>query len=255
MLQTRVIPCLLLKNNGLVKTVQFKDPKYVGDPINAVKIFNEKEVDELIFLDITATIENRKPNFKVISDIASECFMPFGYGGGIRNLDDIKKLFNLGVEKVVINSYAFENPQFIKDASEIFGSQSIIVSIDVKKSLFGKYEVFTQSGKKNIKLDPVKYAMLMENMGAGELFLNSIDRDGTMQGYDIELIKKVSESIKIPVIACGGVSKIEDFGEAVKKGGASGVAAGSMFVFYGKHRAVLISYPSIHELEKIFSDT
>lgn len=255
MLKTRVIPCLLLKNNGLVKTVKFKDPKYVGDPINAVKIFNDKEVDELIFLDISATIENRKPNFKVISDIANECFMPFGYGGGIRNLDDIKKLFNLGIEKVIINSYAFENPQFIKEASGIFGSQSIIVSIDVKKSLFGKYDVFTQSGKKNIKQDPVKYAILMENMGAGEIILNSIDRDGTMQGYDIELIKKVSESVKIPIIACGGANKIEDFGDAVKKGGASGVAAGSMFVFYGKHRAVLISYPSINELEKIFSTT
>lgn len=252
MLQTRVIPCLLLKNNGLVKTVKFKDPKYVGDPINAVKIFNEKEVDELIFLDITATIENRKPNFEVISDIASECFMPFGYGGGIRNLDDIKKLFNLGVEKVIINSYAFENPMFIKEASSIFGSQSIVVSMDVKKGLFGKYEVFTNNGKKNTKLDPVKFAKQMEDMGAGELFLNSIDKDGTMQGYNIELIKKVSDSVNIPVIACGGASKNEDFGEAVKKGGASGVAAGSMFVFYGKHKAVLISYPPVHELENHF---
>ncbi len=251
MLTTRVIPCLLLKNSGLIKTVKFKDPKYVGDPINAVKIFNEKEVDELIFLDITATIENRKPYFKLISDIASECFMPFGYGGGIRDSNDVKKLFNLGIEKVIINSFAFENPSFIKEISAIFGSQSIIVSIDVKRNLLGKYEVFTNSGRKNTKLDPVKFAQHMENMGAGELFLNSIERDGTMQGYDIELIKKVSGSVKIPLIACGGAGKIEDFGEAIKKGGASGVAAGSMFVFYGKHRAVLISYPSIHELEKV----
>lgn len=251
MLKIRVIPCLLLKNNGLVKTVKFKDPKYVGDPINAVKIFNEKEVDELIFLDITATIEKKKPNFKVISDIASECFMPFGYGGGIRDLNDVRELFNLGIEKVIINSYAFEKPLFIKEASTIFGAQSIIVSIDVKKNLFGKYEVLTHSGQKNTKLDPVKFAKQMEDMGAGELFLNSIDRDGTMQGYDFELIKKVSESVNIPVIACGGAGKLQDFDDAVKRGGASGVAAGSMFVFYGKHRAVLISYPSIRELKTI----
>lgn len=252
MLKTRVIPCLLLKNQGLVKTVKFKDPKYVGDPINAVRIFNEKEVDELIFLDITASYENRKPNFKLISDIASECFMPFSYGGGIRDLNDIREIFNLGVEKVVINSFAVENPSFIKKASDLYGSQSVVVSIDVKKTLLGKYEMHTAGGKKNLKLDPVTFAKQMEIMGVGEIFLNSIDRDGTMQGYDIELIKKVSESVNIPVIACGGAGKPEDFTDAVKKGGASAVAAGSMFVFHGKHRAVLINYPSIQVLESIF---
>lgn len=250
MLKTRVIPCLLLKNQGLVKTVKFKDPTYVGDPINAVKIFNEKEVDELVFLDITASVERRKPNFKVIEDLASECFMPFGYGGGIRNLDEIKELLKLGVEKVVINSYAFEDNTFIKKAADLCGSQSVVVSIDVKKNFFGKYEVCIYSGKKSTKMDPVEYAKKMQHFGAGEIFLNSIDRDGTMQGYDIELIKKVSEAVTIPVVACGGAWKLEHFSEAVKKGGASAVSAGSMFVFHGPHRAVLITYPSIHDLEK-----
>lgn len=243
----------MLKNQGLVKTIKFKDPKYVGDPINAVRIFNEKEVDELTFLDITATIENRKPNFKLIADIASESFMPFGYGGGVKDLNDMKELFNLGVEKVIVNSYAVENPEFIKKASDLFGSQSIVVSIDVKKTLLGKYEMYTLGGKKNTKLDPVAFANQMEIMGAGEVFLNSIDRDGTMQGYDIDLIKKVSEVINIPVVACGGAGRIEDFAEVVKKGGASAVAAGSMFVFHGKHRAVLINYPSVQVLERVLN--
>lgn len=249
MLKTRVIPCLLLKNQGLVKTVKFRDPKYVGDPINAVKIFNEKEVDELVFLDITATTENRKPNFRLIADIASEAFMPFGYGGGVRDINDAKELFNLGVEKVIINSHAVDRPLFIKEASNLFGSQSIVVSIDVKKNILGKYEVHMHGGKKNTKLYPVTFAQEMEGMGAGELLINSIDRDGTQSGYDIELIKKITAAVAIPVIVSGGAGKIEDFAKAVKEGGASAVAAGSMFVFHGKHRAVLITYPSMEELE------
>ena len=252
MLKTRVIPCLLLKGQGLVKTVKFKNPKYVGDPINAVKIFNDKEVDELIFLDIEATVEGRKPPIKLISEIASECFMPLSYGGGLRNMDDIKAIFNLGVEKVIINSYAIELPTFINEASKFYGNQSIVVAIDVKRSSKGKYEIFSRGGKKKTNLDPVEYAMKMETLGAGEIFLNSIDRDGTMEGYDIELIKEVTESVSIPVIACGGAGKIEDIVDAVKKGGASAVAAGSMFVFHGKHRAVLTTYPSVEELEKAF---
>jgi cyclase len=249
MLRIRVIPCLLLKNSGLVKTVRFKNPKYVGDPINAVRIFNEKEVDELIFLDTTATAGNRKPNFRLINDIASECFMPFGYGGGIRDLNDIKELFNLGVEKVIINTYAVENPSFVKSAAERFGSQSIVVSIDVKKNLFGKYQVYTYSGKKVTKLDPATFAVQMEEMGAGEIILTSIDRDGTMMGYDIDLIKNVSASVGLPVVASGGAGKIGDFGDAIKLGGASAVAAGSFFVFQKRHRAVLITYPSEEELQ------
>lgn len=251
MIRTRVIPCLLLKNQGLVKTTKFKDPKYLGDPINIVKIFNEKEVDELIFLDITATIENRKPSMALIAQIASECFMPLSYGGGIRSLDDIKEILGLGVEKVSINSYAVKNPSFVKEASGLFGSQSIVVSIDVKKNLFGKYEIYIHGGKYSTKLDPITFAMQMEKMGAGELLLNSIDRDGTMQGYDIELINKVSHAVTIPVIACGGAGKVDDFADAVKNGGASAVAAGSMFVFQGRHRAVLINFPSQEELKKI----
>jgi cyclase len=249
MLKTRVIPCLLLKNEGLVKTVKFKDPKYVGDPINAVKIFNDKEVDELIFLDITATLEHRKPPVKLISEIATECFMPFCYGGGITNIEDIAELFKLGVEKVAINTQAVENPSLIKEAAERFGNQSIVVSIDVKKNMFGKYRVSTHGGRRATRLDPVDFAIRMQDAGAGELFLNSIDRDGTRQGYDLELIKKVSDSVNIPIIACGGAGSLDDFAQAVKQGGASAVSAGSMFVFQGQYRAVLITYPSQKELE------
>lgn len=252
MLNTRVIPVLLLRNKGLVKTVEFKEGKYIGDPINAVKIFNEKEVDELVFLDIMASKEQREPNFEVISDIATECFMPFGYGGGIRSIEHIKKLFSLGVEKAIINSYAIENPSFIKEASDFFGSQSIVVSIDVKKSLMGKYKVYDSSKNKLTDLDPVEFSIKMESSGCGEIFLNSVDRDGTMKGYGIELIRKVTDKVNIPVIACGGAGKLEDLRDAVKQGNASAVAAGSLFVFQGKHRAVLINYPTQKELEKIF---
>jgi imidazole glycerol-phosphate synthase subunit HisF len=251
MLKIRIIPALLLRNQGLVKTTNFKDPKYVGDPINAVRIFNEKEVDELIFLDITATIEKRKPNFKVIADIAGECFMPFGYGGGVKDLDDIKTLFSIGAEKVVINSYAIENPHFIRDAAERFGNQSIVVSIDARRSILGKYKVYTRGGRVATKYDPVTLGKLMEEMGAGEIILTSIDRDGTMKGYDLDLIKMVAGSLSIPVVACGGAHTIQDFKDAVCRGGASAVSAGSMFVFQGKHRAVLISYPSIEEIDSI----
>lgn len=248
MLKTRVIPCLLIKNSGLVKTIKFKDHKYVGDPINAVRIFNEKEVDELILLDIDATIKKRKFSRDLISEIASECFMPVCYGGGIRSLEDIGQILSLGIEKVSINSYAAEENTIIEKAARAFGSQSIVVSIDVKKNLLGKYEVFTHGGKKNIKLDPVRYAQLVEELGAGEILLNSIDRDGTMLGYDVDLLKRVCTSVNIPVVACGGAGKIEDFVDAVERGSASAVAAGSLFVFQGKHRAVLISYFSMEEL-------
>ena len=253
MLTIRIIPCLLLKGDGLVKTVKFKDPKYVGDPINAVKIFNDKEVDELIFLDVEATVEGRRPPLKLISKIASECFMPLSYGGGLNDLDDIKAIFNLGVEKVIVNSYAVENPYFINEASKLYGNQSIVVAIDVRRNSVGKYEIFTQGGKKKSGLDLIEHVMQMERMGAGEIFLNSIDRDGTMEGYDIDLIKKVTESVSIPVIACGGAGKISDFVDAVKKGGASAAAIGSLFVFHGKHRAVLINYPDKEDLVGLFT--
>jgi cyclase len=251
MLKHRVIPCLLLKDQGLVKTVKFRAATYVGDPINAVRIFNEKEVDELLFLDITASIEKRNPPFKIISEIAGECFMPLGYGGGIRSLEDIGTLFASGVEKACVNSYAVENPSFIRSASETFGSQSIVVSIDVKTSMFGKVTVHTLSGTKNTGLDAIEHAKRMEQMGAGEIFLNSIDRDGTMRGYDVTLVRKLSDAVTIPVVACGGAGTLDDLGEVLKKGGASAAAAGSLFVFHGKHRAVLISYPSRRELQEV----
>jgi cyclase len=250
MLKTRVIPCLLLKGQGLVKTIKFKKPKYVGDPINAVKIFNDKEVDELIFLDIEATVEGRRPPIKLISEIASECFMPLSYGGGLRDFDDIKTIFNVGVEKIIINSYAIENPDFVREASRCYGSQSIVVAVDVKRNSIGKYEIFSLGARQKTKLNLVDHVKEMEKLGAGEIFLNSIDRDGTMEGYDIDMIKGVTEAVSIPVIACGGAGSITHFAEAVRRGGAAAVAAGSMFVFHGKHRAVLITYPSIDALEE-----
>jgi imidazole glycerol-phosphate synthase subunit HisF len=254
MIQTRVIPCLLLKNRGLVKTVKFKDPKYLGDPINIVKIFNDKEVDELIFLDITATLEHKRPAFDLLSKITSECFMPLGFGGGIRNLEDVKTIQGLGVEKICINSYAVERPSFITEVAQTIGSQSVVVSLDVKKNLLGKYTVHTHAGTKATGLDPVKFAVRMEELGAGELLVNSIDCDGTMQGYDLDLIGRVAAAVNIPVVACGGAGKVQDLADAVKKGGASAAAAGSLFVFQGPLRAVLISYPSPQELAAYFGD-
>lgn len=252
MLKTRIIPCLLLKSLGLVKTVKFSNPKYVGDPINAVKIFNDKEVDELIFLDITATAEKRKPSFDLLSSIASEAFMPFSYGGGLRSLDDVGKTLELGVEKVIINAYAHENPEFIKEASKKFGSQSIVVSIDVRKNKEGGYSVYKNNGTINTFKKPVEYAIESEKLGAGEIFINSIDKDGTMEGYDLDLIKEVSKAVNIPVIACGGAGEFEDFSKAIESG-ASAVSAGSLFVFVGPHKAVLISYPKKEEIENILS--
>ncbi len=253
MLKTRVMPCLLLRNAALVKTIKFKDPSYVGDPINAIRIYNEKEVDELIFVDITATIDNKEPNFKLVEEIATECFMPVCFGGAVRTLDHVRKLFSLGVEKVAVNSYALENPQFITDVANMTGSQSIVVSIDAKKGFWGKYEVFGRGGRKKTGKDPVAWAKEAEQRGAGEILLTSMDRDGTGEGYDIELIKKVTAAVRIPVIACGGAGKVEHFGQAVKEGGASAVAAGSMVVYFGRNRAVLINFPEKRELENVLS--
>ncbi|GIU70033.1 MAG: putative imidazole glycerol phosphate synthase subunit hisF2 [Candidatus Woesearchaeota archaeon] len=247
----RVIPVLLLKNAGLVKTKKFKEAKYVGDPINAVKIFNEKEVDELIFLDITASKEKKKPNLKLLDEIATECFMPLCYGGGIKTIEDIKSIINAGVEKVALNSIAIENPLFVKQASDIFGSSTIVVSIDIKKKFWGKKSIYTYSGTQSTGMDPLKFAHQMQKNGAGELLVNSIDNDGMMQGYDYELIKQISKEVDIPVIACGGAGNLSHLKEAYNAG-ASALAAGSMFVFHGQHRAVLINYPSQKELQEIF---
>jgi len=248
----RVIPVLLLKGQGLYKTVKFKDAKYVGDPINAVKIFNDKEVDELCFLDITATNEGREPNYKRIAEIASECFMPLSYGGGINNMEQARKLFNIGVEKIIISTAVHTNPELVTQLASQYGAQSIVVCIDVKKSFLGKYEVYTHSGKKASGKNPLPFALAMQQAGAGEIIINSIDRDGTMGGYDLDLVYKIASGLEIPVIACGGASNVVDLGKAVHQGHASAVAAGSMFVFHGKHRAVLISYPSQAELTNMY---
>lgn len=251
MVNIRVIPCLLLHNQSLVKTVRFRKFNYIGDAINTVRIFNQMEVDELIFLDIAASKEGLSPDFSIIEDIANECFMPFTYGGGIRNIEEIYKIHKIGVEKIAINSYALENPEFIKIASDLFGSQSVIVSVDIKKNLLGKNEIYYQGNKKIKKLDPLEFILLAEEYGAGEILLNSVDRDGTWSGYDIDFIKKITEKISIPLIASGGAGKISDFHDAVYKGGSSAVAAGSMFVYQGRDLGVLVNYPSRQELKSI----
>jgi cyclase len=243
MARIRVIPVLLLKKGGLYKSVKFRDHKYVGDPINAVKIFNEKEVDELVILDTDATKEGRPPNIKQISEIAGEAFMPVGYGGGITSIEQAKRILYEGIEKVVFNTSAIENPELIRDASRQFGSSSVVVSIDVMKDWFGRYKVFTNSGSVNTGIDPIQLATRMEESGAGEIFLTSIDRDGTYMGYDLTLVKNITAKLSIPVIVCGGASSVDDFKPAIDSG-ASAVAAGSMFVFQRPHNAVLINYPS-----------
>lgn len=253
MKRIRVIPSLLIQKGGLVKSVKFKDHKYVGDPINAVKIFNDKEVDELVLLDISATAEKRVPNLKYIIEIASEAFMPMAYGGGITTLEQIQSLIAGGIEKVVLNTVAFDNPTLITQAAEFAGSQSVVVSMDVKKNLWGKYQVYVQNGTRSTKMDPVSYARKIEALGAGEIILMSIERDGSFEGYDLPLIKMVSEAVSIPVVAIGGSATVDDFAKAIQQG-ASAVSAGSQFVFQRPHRAVLISYPSQKELkEKLFS--
>lgn len=250
----RVIPALLICNEGLVKSVKFKDYKYIGDPINAVKIFNEKEVDEIAIIDIDATRNNRPPNIEKIKEIASEAFMPLSYGGGITKLDEVKSLFYNGVEKVIINKSAHTNPTLVTKIAKMFGSQSVIISIDVKKSLFGKYKICTDNGKNGLSISPGDFAKQMQDLGAGEILLNNIDRDGTFQGYDLELIEKVSSSVSIPLIALGGASKIDDFNSAIKAG-ASAVAAGSMFVFMKNSRdSILINYPSPVDLKTLQSN-
>lgn len=253
MLATRVIPCLLLRQRGLVKTIRFDKPIYIGDPINAVKIFNEKEVDELIFLDTEASRNKREPNYDLVTELATECFMPFAYGGGINTIEQIRKILKLGVEKVIINKGALNDLAFVKQAVNEFGSSTIIVAIDVKRDFFNRIKVYDHTKGRVTSKDPVTYAKEVEQAGAGELFLNNVDRDGTFEGYDLTLIKKIVELVSIPVIVCGGAASLNDFKTVVKETGASAVSAGSYFVFQGPHRAVLISYPKYHELENLFN--
>lgn len=250
MKSTRVIPILLIKDDGLFKSLQFKNFKYVGDPINAVKIFNEKEVDEICILDISATTEGRGPHIDKITEIISEAFMPLSYGGGITKLEEIKKLLYNGVEKVVLNAALHSHPNLVTEAAKVFGIQSVVASIDVRKSKKGVYKIYTHNGKKEKAVDLISFAKECENKGAGEMVINSIDRDGTGTGYDTELIQQLAESINIPLIAVGGAWEVDHLKEA-KMAGASAVAAGSMFVFYGKHKAVLITYPDRKTLNTI----
>lgn len=254
MLKARVIPCLLLKGGGgLVKTKKFGSPTYIGDPINAVKIYNEKEVDELMFLDITASKEQRGPNFTFLKDIATECFIPLCYGGGVTTTDEIRKLLRIGIEKISLNSVNFTNPNLISEAAKLFGSSTVVGSIDVKMNLFRKLRVFNSKTRDATKLDPVEYAKFLESQGAGEILVNSVDRDGMLTGYDYELIKKITDAVSIPVIACGGASKLDDIQRVVKYAGASAAAAGSIFVYQGGNKGVLINYPNYQQLEEILN--
>ncbi len=249
MRRVRVIPVLLLKGGGVYKSLKFRDYKYIGDPINAVKIFNEKEVDEIVVLDIEATVSQKGPDIKTISEIAGEAFMPLTYGGGITSLDQVKRILYEGVEKVAFNAAAWNTPGLIEETARKFGSSSVVVSIDVKADLFGRKRVYISNGSKNTRTTAIQFAKRMEDAGAGEILLNSIDRDGTFNGFDLELISEVAQAVSIPVVACGGAGSLADFRNAVKSG-ASAVAAGSYFVLQRPHRAVLITYPSEEQLLK-----
>ncbi|WP_343700844.1 AglZ/HisF2 family acetamidino modification protein [Chitinophaga sp.] len=250
MLKSRIIPCLLLRDGGLTKTEKFKKGKYIGDPINAVRIFNDLAVDELIFLDIDASKHKVVPAYDVIRELTSECFMPFAYGGGISTAKQIEQILKIGVEKIVINKIALDNRDFVAEAVKQFGSSTIIVGIDVKKNFLGKYFVYDHVKTQTTNEQVIAYAKEIESLGAGEIFVNNVDRDGVCNGYDTTLISQVSKNVGIPVIACGGAATIEDFGAAVKSG-ASAAAAGSIFVYQGPHKAVLISYPNVADLEKV----
>lgn len=252
MILPRIIPCLLLKGKGLVKGVKFKNHTYVGDPINAIRIFNEKEVDELIFLDITATAGKRVPPLDLVQTIADQCLMPFAVGGGITTLEQARDIFSRGAEKVCINTALIERPEIVTEISETFGAQAMVAVIDYKKNRLGRYGTYIRCGRKSIGRDPVELAVEMEARGAGEILLNAIDRDGTQSGYDLEMLKQVSDAVQVPVIACGGAGGKEDLGAALKEGGASAAAAGSLFVFHGRRRAVLINFPSREEREWIY---
>ncbi len=250
MLLPRIIPCLLLSGQGLVKGQKFKEHVYIGDPSNAAQIFNTKQADEIIFLDIKATFEKRIPDVRLVQRVTNECLLPFTVGGGLRSVDDMRAMLNAGAEKVCVCSAAVEKPQIIDQGAKLFGSQCVVVAIDVKKNLWGRPEVCIHSGTRATGLSPVQHAVAMEKLGAGELLLNSIDRDGVMQGYDLELVRDIVRAVNVPVIACGGCGSLDDLKKVIAAG-ASAAAAGSMFVLHGRKRAVLISYPSQRELVDI----
>ena len=252
MLHPRLIPCLLMSNGALIKTTRFKDESYVGDPINAIRIFNQKEVDELILLDIHATTHSRGIDFETLGKVVSECFMPICYGGGVRNIEDMRQLYALGIEKISLGAAAFEVPDLVYQASSEFGSQAVVVTLDVKRGLLGRSTVRTRNGSQDTKILASDAARIFQEQGAGELLLYSIDRDGTWSGFDLKLIASVSDATKIPVIASGGAGSFGDIKAAVKQAGASAVAIGSMTVFQAKDLGVLIKFPSRIEQDAIF---
>jgi len=253
MLRPRIIPCLLIQDGGLVKTVGFGDPKYVGDPINAIRIFNEKEVDELVVLDIDATVHGAEPNFRLIAQFATECRMPLCYGGGIKNVQQAHQIIGLGVEKVALSSAAADHPQLISEIAAEVGNQSVVVVLDVRKQSENSYAVFTRNGTKKAGKTPLELAKAAEALGAGEIVINSIDEDGRMNGYDLGLAKEVRDAIRIPLTVLGGAGSLKHIEQLFATCGLVGAAAGSLFVFKGPRRAVLISYPDRAQKEALFA--
>lgn len=251
MLKTRIIPALLLRDDALVKTIKFKNPSYIGDPVNTVRIFNELEVDELIFLDIEASSKERKPNLRVLAEIANECFMPLAYGGGISDFETASKIFSIGFEKVVLNAVCHSNPNVIEQVARHYGNQAVVASVDVKKNFWGNYEVWTHSGAVNTKKSPISWCKQLEEMGVGEVLLTSIDREGTWSGFDLELIREVSQATQVPLVAHGGAGSIDDIGRVVHEGKASAVALGSMVVYQQKGLGVLVNFPDKEALSRV----
>lgn len=254
MLRPRIIPCLLVKDKGLVKSTHFKEYRYLGDPMNAVRIYNEKEVDELILLDIDATILNKEPDLKMIKHMAEECRMPLCYGGGIKTVEQAQQIFSLGVEKISLSSAAINNPSLITEIAERVGSQSVVVVLDVKKKLFGGYEVFINNGKTASGKTPFDLIKKYQDLGAGEIVINNIDNDGMMKGYDINLIEKARQASTLPLTALGGAGSLGDIGSLINKFGIIGAAAGSLFVYKGKLKGVLINYPNPLEKDNLIKE-
>ena len=253
MLRIRIIPVLLLKNSSLVKTIRFAKPNYIGDPVNTSKIFNELEIDELCLLDITASKDRRPPNYEVLKEVGNECFMPLSYGGGINSLSDAENLFKIGFEKIIINTASFSKPELITEIAKIFGSQAVIVSIDVKKNILGRYEIYGLNGSINYRRSPATWVKEIEDRGAGEVLLTNIDREGTWKGFDLELIRLVTSATNLPLIANGGAGNLQHIRDAVKEGGASAVALGSMVVYQQKDMGVLVNFPDKVALESALS--
>lgn len=251
MLRPRIIASLLIKDNGLVKTTKFKEPRYLGDPMNAVRIFNEKEVDELAVFDISATVNGKGPNFKMIENFAEECRMPLCYGGGITKVEEAQQIFSLGVEKIALSAAAFKNPELITDLSNKVGAQSVVVVLDVKKKLFGGYDVYTHNGTKSVGKNPFELIQKFQELGAGEIVINNIDEDGVMKGYDLSLVEKARKATTLPMTVLGGAGSLEDIGKLIEKFGIIGAAAGSRFVYKGKLKGVLINYPNNEEKREL----